>query len=338
MSVAVSLIVPVYNMEQYLREFLNSVKAQTFTEFEAVLVDDGSTDGSPAILDEYAKGDARFKVVHKENGGSVSARKRGIAESSGKYLSFADPDDIMLPEMLETQYKSITENNADIVVNGYKDMRDGKLSNRKCNRWGLSCGVYDGDKLEDIKKIFFGDGNGIRKRQAFRFFTWNKMFKRELMVDNLDYSPEGVRYGDDFCMVLSAVYDSKRVVFVSSPLYIYREHDKSITKADFSPSEIENIQTVYDAVVKLATDKGYMYDYIKYAYPINLIKRLITQISESRTSKKQKKAHLKELAKSPFVKGFNIKLAKKYTDLGQRAAVSFLKLGIYSPLIRHYKK
>lgn len=112
----VSVIVPVYKAEGYLHRCVDSILAQTFTDFELLLIDDGSPDRSGEICDEYAKKDSRIRVIHKENGGVSSARQRGLDESVGEYTIHADHDDWVEPEMLDELYKKAKEEDADMVI------------------------------------------------------------------------------------------------------------------------------------------------------------------------------------------------------------------------------
>ena len=174
-KISVSLIVPVYNVLAYIEEFLNSVVAQTFEDFEAILVDDGSTDGTGEVLDRYAAIDKRIKVVHKENGGVVSAWKRGVHESCGEYLSFADPDDILDAEMIATQYRLAHDNAADMVVTGFNKLIDGQLIAQKAVKWYMEEGVYEGERLEILKHKQHGDKEC--KDVIMRAYRRKKRFK-----------------------------------------------------------------------------------------------------------------------------------------------------------------
>ena len=111
----VSIIVPVYNVEAYLRRSLNSILAQTIPNWECICVDDGSPDGCGAILDEYAARDARFVVIHKENGGTSTARNAGLDAARGEYISFVDPDDWIEPNTYELALSAARETDADLV-------------------------------------------------------------------------------------------------------------------------------------------------------------------------------------------------------------------------------
>ena len=127
-----SVIVPVYNTEKYLRVCIDSILAQTFTDFELILVDDGSEDSSGSICDEYAAKDTRVQVIHQTNGGVTNARKNGVRRACGKYFSFIDSDDWIHPEMFERMVEKCVEANADVVVCDVRLNGCGKVSIKLC--------------------------------------------------------------------------------------------------------------------------------------------------------------------------------------------------------------
>ena len=118
-DIKITVIMPVYNVEQYIRSCIDSLIAQTFQDWELIAVDDGTPDKSGEICDEYAKNDSRISVIHKENGGAPSARNTAIPKARGEYLYFMDSDDWAEPTMLEDMYKKAKETNAQLVVAGY---------------------------------------------------------------------------------------------------------------------------------------------------------------------------------------------------------------------------
>ncbi|EGP5489252.1 glycosyltransferase, partial [Enterococcus faecium] len=122
----ISIIVPVYKVEPYLRKCVDSILAQTFTDFEVILVDDGSPDNSGKICDEYASKDSRVRVIHKKNGGLSSARNAGIDVARGKYLGFVDSDDYIEKDMYELLYDNIVKEQADLSICGIYDIYAGK--------------------------------------------------------------------------------------------------------------------------------------------------------------------------------------------------------------------
>ena len=116
----ISIIIPVYNAEKYLRQCLDSIINQTYTNFEVLLVNDGSTDSSGMICQEYVENDSRFRYFEKENGGASSARNLGLERSGGAYITFIDSDDWVTPEYLEVLYTTLKENDVDISISSFK--------------------------------------------------------------------------------------------------------------------------------------------------------------------------------------------------------------------------
>lgn len=328
----ISLIVPVYNVKEYIEEFLNSVTNQTFKDFEAVLVDDGSTDGTAAILDEYAEKYDFLKVIHKENGGVVSAWKRGLIESKGEYISFADPDDIMICNSLETQYRLMTENDADIVITGINRLEAGKIVYMPADKWSLEEGVYSGERLKKIKQNLLGSIDN--KEAVFFFAKWNKLFKRKIIFDNLDYSKENVTFGDDVCICASAIYDSSKIVYSHTPLYIYRIRNDSLTTVNFNTKQIDNAVNLINSVRSLVTDKGYMNEFVYYNDPSYHIMLLMRKISALPVRTKEKKRLMRILQKHSFAETYNLKEAKKYISRNRYIAIWLLKHSMFGLLLR----
>ena len=145
-----SVIVPIYNIEKYIRKCVDSVLCQSFTDYELILVDDGSPDRCPEICDEYENKEERVRVIHKENGGLVSARQAGIKIAKGEYVLNLDADDALSPDALKYANKIIADTNADIVSFSYECVKNGKVANYITEP--LDEGVYN---KEDIEKHIF---------------------------------------------------------------------------------------------------------------------------------------------------------------------------------------
>ena len=145
-----SVIVPIYNIEKYLSRCIDSVLSQTFADFELILVDDGSPDNCPKICDEYAKKDPRIKVVHKENGGLVSARQAGLSIADGDYIFNLDGDDAITPDALISAYQIIKDTKADMVSFSYRIYTNDKLGEVVEDL--AEEGLYDKKRLE--KEIY----------------------------------------------------------------------------------------------------------------------------------------------------------------------------------------
>ncbi|MDR1628362.1 MAG: glycosyltransferase family 2 protein [Oscillospiraceae bacterium] len=211
----ISVIIPVYNGEKYLKKSLNSVAAQTFNNFEVIIVDDGSEDNSLYIIKEYENKYSNFKWFSiKKNGVSV-ARNIGIEKSRGKYLSFIDSDDFVLPNFLEILYNNMKENNTDIACCNYYlywPKRNFYIKNVIC----LPSGVYSSDKA-----LY-----SLVKDVRLHFFLWNKLWKKSLFTDNNIKFPQNKCYEDVYAC-LRAFYFSKSISVISAPLYFYTRRNDS---------------------------------------------------------------------------------------------------------------
>lgn len=328
----ISLIVPIYNVKEYIIEFLDSVKAQTFADFEAILVDDGSNDGTEHILDAYAVDIVNFKVIHQRNGGVVKAWKKGIENSSGEYIAFADPDDVLMPDMLETLSISAWRNNADIVIAGMKRLEKGKEIPMAADAWNLEEGVYESEKLEFIKKNLLG--NEKNRNNIFFFAKWNKLFKRDIIIKNLEYSNDNISFGDDVCINLSAIYDCEKLVYTHKQLYIYRIREKSITTKSFKMGEIDNALLLINCVRYVVNQKGYMNDFIYYNDPSYHIVRLMKKIKGLSLSRKEKKSLLGKLKSHELVLRYKLGKAKKYISNRRFWAIWLLKHNCFGILLK----
>ena len=216
--IKISVIVPVYNIAPYVAKCIESLLEQTFSGIEIILVDDGSTDGSGRICDEYRQKDSRIHVIHKENGGISSARNAGIAAASGKYIGFVDGDDWVSGEMYQELYDLAESEKAQIVSCRYREV------------YGEDDGVAAGGE-----RTF----SSLSQKTALkRFFlrqisesVWDKLFLRSMFSDIR--FPEG-EINEDTCVVVRLLMQSRKVVFLDRELYFYRKRTGSITRSGYS--------------------------------------------------------------------------------------------------------
>lgn len=222
----ISIIVPVYNVEQYLKKCLDSILAQTFTDFELLLIDDGSTDSSGIICDEYEKKDARIKVYHKVNGGLSSARNFGIEKADTPYLGFIDGDDYIDTDMYEILYKNIKTENADISMCALFDIYNGKpLKINKQTQYIVA------DAPEAIRIVMEAKINSVN--------AVNKLYKRELF-HTVRY-PEGKIAEDAFVIIELLMLTNKNVI-TTEQKYYYIHRKNSITTSKFKIKDCEVIE------------------------------------------------------------------------------------------------
>ena len=214
----ISVIIPVYNTAKYMDECLASVLSQSFTEFEVILVDDGSTDGvSPAKCDEYAAKDDRVIAVHKPNGGLISAWTEGVKRACADYLCFLDSDDWVDTDMLEKLYALTNPSFSDSeIISGNYIVE--KNNERRKETQGLTPGVYTGDSLDKIKENILG--NEVRPITMSRCM---KLTSRKLLLDNIKYCDTSIVMAEDVNIMLPTICDAKRLVIAKdSYFYHYR--------------------------------------------------------------------------------------------------------------------
>lgn len=203
----ISIIVPVYNMEQYLERCMNSIWQQTYTNLEIILVDDGSTDHSPQMCDEYAGKDSRIKVVHKQNGGLSDARNAGLAVASGAYIGYVDSDDWIEPDMYEKMYQACVENQAQVAVCRYAQV----YKDHTVQAGNGNVTVFD---KEELLRIYIGDSDDYIIYNS----VWSKLFTREI-VEGVQF-PKG-RNSEDIMYTTKAFCKADRGVYIDKCLYNY---------------------------------------------------------------------------------------------------------------------
>lgn len=216
---AISIIVPIYGVEAYLPACVDSILNQSFTDFECILVDDGSPDGCPALCEEYARRDARVRVVHRENGGLSAARNSGLDIARGKYISFVDSDDLLHPQFLEILYRAAAETGAKITVCDFLRFQDGTSPD-------VSIPGHKHTLLDQREALWalvnFRDMVCCSRMTV----AWNKLYRRELF-DGLRY-PEGKLHEDEF-LIHRLLLRAERVCLCEDVLYLYRTREDSIT-------------------------------------------------------------------------------------------------------------
>lgn len=232
----VSVIITVYNTAKYLRECVDSVLAQTFEDMEIVLVDDGSTDGvSPKMCDDYAQKDSRVKVIHKENGGLMSAWMRGVEESCSDYVFFVDSDDWIDDCMLQTYYDNIDSSFAKSQIIAGNCIIE-KAGERKTVTHGLKPGEYRGDMLDDVRKTLLGEET--RPVTASRCM---KLFSKQLILDNMKYCNKKIIMGEDVNITMPCLCDCERLVILEGAyFYHYRLVSDSMAHG-YNPKLLKNI-------------------------------------------------------------------------------------------------
>ena len=238
----VSIIVPIYKVEDYIRECIDSILAQTYPYFELILVDDGSPDNCGRICDDYAKGDNRIKVVHKVNGGISSARNAGLEVAKGEWIMHVDGDDWIEPDMIESLIEAAQITGADMVIGDFV-------------KYGPSAGynklpTWSSDKKKSMTNYI-----------AYVMTTiWGSIAKRSLYADHSLKSPDGISYCEDFHLIVRLCHFANKIVNVHRPFYNYRYRSTSIMSNMSRKTEADE-QWAYQDTIRFFKEQGVYEDY-----------------------------------------------------------------------------
>ena len=240
----VTIIVPVYNMEQYLPECMDSLLAQTYRNLEILLVDDGSKDGSATMCDQYANEHESVRVIHKENGGLMSAWIAGTMEAAGEYLCYVDSDDWVEPDMIEGLMRHVSGSQKEIISSNY-------IIEKECGSENviqrMPPGVYEGEQLyRDIKCHVVGeDGRLVIMSRCM------KLFSAKLIRDNIRFCDKRLIMGEDVNIVLPAILESERIVIVEQGLYYHYRYVGSSMAHKYNAGLYENIRLLYQKILEI---------------------------------------------------------------------------------------
>lgn len=247
--VKISIIIAAYNIEGYIEKCISSLVNQTFTNIEIVVVNDGSTDDTPNIINRLAKNDSRIKIINKKNSGLIEARRSGFENSTGDFLIFIDGDDWMDIESCEKIYKEIKESDYDVVNYTYYTAYEGG-SNIKVE---IKEAILE--KNEYLKELLL-----INLRPCI----WSKAIRRQFLIDNNIVFPKNVTYGEDLAMSINIACNNPKVITINEPLYYYFQRSGSITNSKLTKQALD-VVTVLEYVKKYMSDKG-IYNNFKQEY------------------------------------------------------------------------
>lgn len=245
----ISVIVPIYMIDKYIGLCVESILNQTYQNLEIILVDDGGNDRCPEICDLYASKDSRIKVVHKRNGGLVSARKVGLQNSNGSYISYVDGDDWIGPGFIESLYTAAATSDADMVCGGLTRDLFSK-SDTFINT--IPVGIYEGENLRKLWQSMASFGSYYRP--GITTYVWNKLFKRKILLEPQSRVDFRISIGEDAAVTYPALLNCKRVAVVDNVAYHYRQREDSMLKQNSSyGDEAQKLRYLYDYLIDWAS-------------------------------------------------------------------------------------
>lgn len=316
----VSVIVPIYGVEQYLNVCVESIVHQSYMKLEIILVDDGSPDQCPLICDAWAIKDDRIKVIHKVNGGLSDARNTGIDCCTGKYLAFVDSDDYIEPDMINNMLNACLNNDADLACCGRYMVHNDKKTSMHCMQ----------------KETIFDRNSAFQEILMGRYMeeaAWDKLYKRELFND-IRY-PVG-EINEDIVVIPHIIDRCNKIVHVGMPLYNYRSTANSITTSSYSEKKsvylkhIENLSNYIERYYP-SLENSKKHFVVRYSYAMLL--DMAMNVDTLNKFKEDYKQYLKLFRKTYLymIKSKDFRLKSKIQGL-------LIILRIYSPLIRLKKK
>lgn len=229
----ISVIVPVYKVEQYLDRCVESILAQTFADFELILVDDGSPDNCPALCDAWAEKDSRIKVIHKENGGLSDARNAGFAIAKGEWITFIDSDDYVHPAMLQALYDAVMELGVKVSACGFIKTQ--------------------GEPLEEtpLEAKLWSAEDFYMQRNVNATVAWGKLYHRDVV---LPY-PKGKLHEDEY-VTYRILFACGKIAVIDGALYGYYQNPGSITKSNWNPRRLD-VLTAFLQQIAFFKENGY---------------------------------------------------------------------------------
>lgn len=272
----ISVIVPVYNVEKYLDKCITSILSQTYTNIELILIDDGSSDKSPMICDEYAKNDSRVVVVHHANKGVACARNKGLDLATGNYITFVDSDDYIHEGMYERLMNELRSNNADMAICNLQQFDDAGTEYER-----PAC---IGDEIVDGRTIL---SRLTGKRAWVYTVVWNRLYKREIF--NEIRCPEGKIREDEF-IVLPVYAACSKIVLIKDAYYYYRINNNSIMANKNTIRQLDAVEAVYNRFLEY--EKRGWNDLLPSAYTcarnhLEILKSIKIETKEDRNRKKE---------------------------------------------------
>lgn len=320
---SVSIIVPVYNVEKYLRKCLDSLCAQDDCVEEIILINDGSTDGSLSVCEEYAEKNRRIKLINQVNKGVEEAVYAGMVAAKSEYIGFVDGDDYIDALMFKKLYDKITQTQADFIICGY-------------NRVDENYNILSQYRLDWLQQEVFEKNDGVfsadflprlQGKEFMSYARWNKLFKREQLLNNPFCRPHGLKVGEDTAMVYSMLFSSSKVACIDECLYYYVQRTGSIVHS-FDDTYIKNWETVAEVLNTASSEFGCKTNNFNEVALALLYHLCLGKIRAAKMSRKKRAAAYKKIGDSIVAKSL-MRSVKVKMPFRRKLVFSLIKYKCY---------
>lgn len=326
---SVSIVIPVYNAEKYLCKCLDSVCAQGDCVTEIILVNDGSTDGSLSICNEYAQTDGRIKVIDQSNAGTEATVLAGVKAANGEYVGFVDSDDYIEPNMFEELYACIKQSGADFAFCRYEFV-DSDYNFIRRRNMGIENGTFvKSDGRFPIKLL-----PTLKDRRFITASRWNKLIARELLVNNIAFKVSGLRVGEDLALIIPTAMSADKIVYTDKCLYHYVQRDNSLMHT-YSRRNLDDWEKTVDVLQQASAAYGYKFDNIGDSALALLFVNCLVTLRHSDMPRAKKKEEYKAIGNHPLVRKL-LQEVKVEMEFKKKIVFKLLKHKLYGLLTLVY--
>ena len=296
----ISIVVPIYGVEKYLENCIETLLAQTLKEIEIILVDDGSPDRSGEIADTYAEKYDHIKVIHQKNAGLGPARNTGINAAIGEYIGFVDSDDWVKPGMFEKLYTAAKENNADIVASGHCDWTNGKIVRTRIHPMAGKT-IRGSSQIDAARKKMYGYLPGDREVEAFPMSVWIAIYRRQMLEDN---NRKFINIlSEDIIFNIPTYKCAQTITFIDSVDYCYRKEDQVSITQSFSDTKLKKYEEFLSKLIELSENENDTNCKLRIKRKaMDCCRLYVGQVARSDISYQEKKYYLNIFANSTLIR------------------------------------
>jgi glycosyltransferase involved in cell wall biosynthesis len=320
MNPKVSVIIPVYNVEKYLHRCIDSVLNQSLQDFEIILVNDGSTDSSPEICDEYAQKDERISVIHKKNARVAAARNDGIKAAKGEFISLIDSDDWIEPTMLEEMYSTATQFNCDFVMCDFT--KKGKGIEYTVSQ-PISEGFYNRERIE--KELF----KCLIMFENIEFpptiSNWTCLFNREFLINKELYYDEDIHYCEDSIFGSKVMYNANKFYYLKGKYFYNYFYNPNSTTSKYNPKKWESYLKINERLEEYFKNNDFDFSYQLKINMLYFALNMMSEIGRSNESFLEKRRYCKKVITNKRVRTIFKDFRMPDVSFGLKIVINLIK-------------